>query len=65
MNDQEQFASRLLKMVKHHGKWGRRQNIACYRVYDADLPSHPLVIDRYGDWIHLAEYKRDVDMDER
>ena len=65
MNDQEQFASRLLKMVKHHGKWARRQGITCYRVYDADLPSHPLVIDRYGDWVHLAEYKRDVDLDER
>lgn len=65
MNDQEQFASRLLKMAKHHGKWARRQNITCFRVYDADLPSHPLVIDRYGDWVHLAEYKRDVDMDER
>ncbi len=65
MNDQEQFANRLQKMAKHTGKWARRQGITCYRVYDADLISHPLVIDRYGDWIHLAEYKRDVDMDER
>ena len=51
-------------MDRHTGKWARRQGISCYRVYDADLPSHPLVIDRYADWVHLAEYKRDVELDE-
>ena len=64
MNDQEQFPNRPRKMDRHTGKWARRQGISCYRVYDADLPSHPLVIDRYADWVHLAEYKRDVELDE-
>lgn len=51
------FKNRLIKVNKHISKWARRQNISCYRIYDKDIPSDPLIIDRYGPYIHIAEYK--------
>lgn len=56
--DFEAFANRLRKMDKHLGKWARRRGISCYRVFDADLPRFPLAIDRYEEYLHVAEYKR-------
>ncbi|TXB62786.1 class I SAM-dependent methyltransferase [Phaeodactylibacter luteus] len=56
--DFESFANRLRKMDKHTGKWARRQGLSCFRVYDADLPGFPLAVDRYGPYLHVAEYKR-------
>ena len=52
------FANRLRKMSRHYDKWARRKGISCYRVYDADLPSFPLAVDRYAAYVHVAEYKR-------
>ncbi|MGN1361846.1 MAG: class I SAM-dependent methyltransferase [Eggerthellaceae bacterium] len=43
----EQFASRLRKMAKERRKWARRENVACYRVYDADLPEYAAAVDVY------------------
>ena len=59
MAGQEDFVNRLGKMARHFGKWARRQGISCYRIYDADLPDYPLAIDRYGDHVHVAEYRRE------
>lgn len=64
MESMEDFANRLTKMARHHGKWARRQGISCYRVYDADLTGFPLAIDRYGPWVHVAEYRRDTEQDD-
>ena len=52
------FANRLRKMDRHTGKWARRQGITCFRVYDADIPAFPLAVDRYEDYLHVAEYRR-------
>ncbi|MBK8196076.1 MAG: class I SAM-dependent methyltransferase [Lewinellaceae bacterium] len=59
----EPFANRLAKMHKHLGKWARRQNISCYRVYDNDIPGTPLAIDIYENIVHVAEYARDHGME--
>ncbi len=32
-------------------KWAKRENIECYRMYDADLPEYNVAIDRYGDYV--------------
>ncbi|MCB0639551.1 MAG: class I SAM-dependent methyltransferase [Lewinella sp.] len=56
--DLNAFANRLAKMARHYDKWARRQGITCYRVYDADLPAFPLAIDRYENYVHVAEYQR-------
>lgn len=51
------FRNRLTKVYKHISKWAKRNGITCYRIYDWDIPGHPLVIDAYGEYIHISEYK--------
>ena len=51
------FANRLKKNYKHLKKWARKNNISCYRVYDADIPQYAVAIDIYDNWVHVQEYK--------
>ncbi len=60
----EMFENRLLKVYKHRSKLAQRQGIACYRVYDHDLPEFPFSIELYGDKVYVAEYLRRHGMDE-
>ena len=60
----EMFRNRLTKVYRHIGKQARRQGISCYRIYDHDLPEFALCIERYGDNLYLAEYKRKFEMAE-
>jgi 23S rRNA (guanine2445-N2)-methyltransferase / 23S rRNA (guanine2069-N7)-methyltransferase len=45
------------------GRWARRQDIHCYRLYDADIPEYAVAVDLYEDWVHVQEYEppRSVD----
>lgn len=52
----EDFANRLRKNLRHLQRWARRENISCYRIYDADLPEYAVAIDRYEQWFHVQEY---------
>ncbi len=52
------FENRLYKMHKHFSKLARRQNVACYRFYDHDLPEFPFAIEWYDGVVYAAEYKR-------
>lgn len=58
----EAFANRLKKNLKPLQKWAVREQISCYRLYDADLPEYAVAIDRYLDaddateWLHVQEY---------
>jgi len=51
------FANRLQKNRKRLSKWLGRQNIECYRLYDADMPEYAVVVDVYGKNAHVAEYR--------
>lgn len=51
------FTNRLQKVYKHISKLARRQDIACYRFYDHDLPEFPFILEMYKDVIY-ATYKR-------
>lgn len=44
----EMFANRLRKNLTRISAWARRQNISCFRVYDADMPEYAFAIDLYG-----------------
>jgi len=62
VNEQDaiMFANRLKKNLKKMSKWAKRQNISCYRLYDADLPEYAVAIDLYhGDklWVNVQEYE--------
>lgn len=66
------FANRLDKNLKRLRRWAKREQIACYRVYDADLPEYNLAIDVYniiddphgnGCHVHVQEYEAPKDID--
>ncbi|WP_263265107.1 bifunctional 23S rRNA (guanine(2069)-N(7))-methyltransferase RlmK/23S rRNA (guanine(2445)-N(2))-methyltransferase RlmL [Pseudomonas sp. RIT-PI-S] len=52
----QMFANRLQKNQRQLGKWARREQVQCYRVYDADMPEYAFAIDLYQDWVHVQEY---------
>lgn len=58
------FENRLRKVYKHISKLARKQDIACYRFYDHDLPEFPFAIEVYKDVVHAAEYKRKHGMED-
>lgn len=58
------FANRLRKNLARIDRWARREGHSCYRVYDADMPEYAVAIDRYGDCVHVAEYKAPKGVDE-
>jgi 23S rRNA (cytosine1962-C5)-methyltransferase len=35
--------------MRHLAKWGRRQGISCFRLYERDIPDYPAIIDWYAD----------------
>ncbi len=41
------LANRLAKVQRHLRKWARRTDVTCWRVYEKDLPDHPLIVDWY------------------
>ncbi|HSQ68780.1 MAG TPA: bifunctional 23S rRNA (guanine(2069)-N(7))-methyltransferase RlmK/23S rRNA (guanine(2445)-N(2))-methyltransferase RlmL, partial [Steroidobacteraceae bacterium] len=42
------FANRLRKNLKRLSRWAAREDVCCYRVYDADMPEYAFAIDVYG-----------------
>lgn len=66
-----QFAARLRKVARERRKWARREEVSCYRIYDADLPEYNVAIDLYagaGDslgktYVHVAEYQAPSSVD--
>ena len=52
----ESFVNRLRKNLRHLGRWAEREDITCYRLYDADLPEYAVAVDRYEKWLHVQEY---------
>ena len=62
----EMFANRLKKNSNNLERWARREDIDCYRLYDADLPEYAVAIDLYqGEekWVHVQEYKAPLSVD--
>jgi len=56
----EMFANRLKKNIKKLSKWLKREDIHCYRIYDADLPEYAIAIDVYQGretWLNIQEYQ--------
>jgi 23S rRNA (guanine2445-N2)-methyltransferase / 23S rRNA (guanine2069-N7)-methyltransferase len=56
----EEFANRLKKLARHLRRWPAR-GITCYRLYERDIPEIPLVVDRYENALHIAEFERPHD----
>ncbi len=71
----DQFAARLQKVARQRAKWARREDVTCYRVYDADLPDYAVTIDRFEEsvetaretprvWLQMYEYAAPKGIDE-
>jgi 23S rRNA (guanine2445-N2)-methyltransferase / 23S rRNA (guanine2069-N7)-methyltransferase len=60
----QMFANRLKKNFEKHAAWARREQVSCYRVYDADMPEYAFAVDLYqsdpagssGRWLYVQEY---------
>ncbi|HLF11100.1 MAG TPA: bifunctional 23S rRNA (guanine(2069)-N(7))-methyltransferase RlmK/23S rRNA (guanine(2445)-N(2))-methyltransferase RlmL, partial [Gammaproteobacteria bacterium] len=60
----DMFANRLRKNLTALSRWARAEQIACYRVYDADMPEYAFSIDLYrsgtedgsDQWVYVQEY---------
>ena len=52
----EAFANRLHKNYAHLKKWAAREDVHCWRVYDADLVEYAVAIDLYETAAHVQEY---------
>jgi len=50
------FANRLLKNKKNLKNWLKKEQLECYRLYDADIPEFNVAIDIYGDYLVIFEY---------
>lgn len=69
------FENRLKKNSKHLRKWAKRENVHCYRLYDADLPEYALAIDLYHAktsansdaevYINVQEYEAPASIDKK
>ncbi len=51
------FANRVRKNRKRLASWLKREQVECYRLYDADIPEYAVAVDIYGAYAHVAEYK--------
>ncbi len=66
----QMFANRLRKNWKQVSAWARRENVDCFRVYDADMPEYAFAIDHYSDGaasrcIVVQEYAAPATIDPR
>jgi 23S rRNA (guanine2445-N2)-methyltransferase / 23S rRNA (guanine2069-N7)-methyltransferase len=57
----EEFANRLRNRARHFRRWPTKRGITCFRLYERDVPDVPLVVDRYEDALHIAEFARPND----
>ncbi len=60
----QDFANRLTKNLKKLEKWARRENVQCYRLYDADLPEYNVAIDRFAQYIIIQQYRAPKEISE-
>lgn len=70
-----QFAARLRKNARLRARWAKKEDVTCYRVYDADLPDYAVTIDLYQGcdsrtmmptgrrWLQISEYAAPKEVD--
>jgi 23S rRNA (guanine2445-N2)-methyltransferase / 23S rRNA (guanine2069-N7)-methyltransferase len=56
------FGNRIAKNLKQLEKWATKEQVSCFRIYDADMPEYSFAIDRYAEadgervWLYVQEY---------
>lgn len=64
-SESSSFGNRLAKNLKQLQKWAKRENISCYRVYDADIPEYNVAVDWYDGEAVVHEYAAPATVDEQ
>lgn len=64
----DQFAARLAKMAKQRAKQARREEVSCYRIYDADLPDYAVSVELFQSssgarHVSISEYAAPKEID--
>jgi len=59
----QMFANRLRKNLKQYSRWVRKEDIDCYRVYDADMPEYAVAVDYYAGQVVVQEYAPPANID--
>ncbi|MCF6282260.1 MAG: bifunctional 23S rRNA (guanine(2069)-N(7))-methyltransferase RlmK/23S rRNA (guanine(2445)-N(2))-methyltransferase RlmL [Candidatus Polarisedimenticolaceae bacterium] len=62
----QMLLNRLKKNRKKLASWIKREQISCYRLYDADLPEYSAAIDLFQSeqlWVHIQEYQAPSSID--
>lgn len=54
----EMFVNRIRKNRKKWERWAKRNDIDCYRLYDADIPEYDVAVDRYQSKAVVHIYQR-------
>ena len=63
------FANRLQKNIERLAKRARREQVSCFRLYDADMPEYSFAIDRYVEagsglvHLYVQEYEAPASID--
>lgn len=67
----QMVANRLRKNLRKLKSWREREQVSCFRAYDADLPEYAAAIDVYvaaddptQTWLHVQEYAAPADIPE-
>lgn len=60
----QMLKNRIDKNRRHLRKRLEREQVQCYRVYDADLPEYAAAVDVYADHLHIQEYQAPASIDE-
>ena len=60
-----QLCNRIEKNFAKLKRYLKKNQIECFRVYDADLPEYNAAIDIYGERIHIQEYRAPKSIDEK
>jgi 23S rRNA G2069 N7-methylase RlmK/C1962 C5-methylase RlmI len=55
----EMFVNRVRKNARHLGKWAKREQVTCWRLYDRDIPEVPVTLDTYDGALVLNDYRID------
>jgi len=58
------FANRLTKNKKTLKNWLKKEQITCYRLYDADIPEYNVAVDIYNEYVVIHEYAAPSTVDE-
>lgn len=67
----QMLANRLRKNLRALKRWRQREQVSCFRVYDADLPEYAAAIDVYTEdggqartFLHIQEYQAPAEIPE-